>query len=94
MEIRDARLEDASSACQVVGRSISELCVADHGNDPAILKQWLNNKTPENLASWITHPDIYSGLMFANLITLAHFSVSAAMSLPKSEGEPENTEEP
>jgi hypothetical protein len=57
MEIRDARLEDASSACQVVGRSISELCVADHGNDPAILKQWLNNKTPENLASWITHPD-------------------------------------
>jgi len=36
----------------------------------------------------------YSGLMFANLITLAHLSVSAAMSLPKSEGELENTEEP
>jgi len=30
----------------------------------------------------------YSGLMPANLITVAHFSVSAAMSLPKSAGEP------
>src|SRR5262244_3817528 len=30
----------------------------------------------------------YSGLMPANLITLAHFSVSATMSLPKSAGEP------
>jgi len=57
MEIRDARLEDASSACQVVRRSISELCVADHGNDPTILKQWLNNRTPENFASWIAHPN-------------------------------------
>ena len=30
----------------------------------------------------------YSGLMPANLITFAHFSVSSAMSLPKSAGEP------
>jgi hypothetical protein len=29
----------------------------------------------------------HSGLMFANLITLPHFSVSAAMNLPKSAGE-------
>jgi GNAT superfamily N-acetyltransferase len=57
MEIRDARLEDASSACEVVRRSISELCVADHENDPAILTRWLNNKTPENLAAWITRTD-------------------------------------
>src|SRR6516225_6037314 len=28
--------------------------------------------------------------MFANLITLAHFSVSSAISLPKSTGEPES----
>ena len=33
----------------------------------------------------------YSTLIFANLITLAHFSVSSAMSLPKSAGEPEST---
>src|SRR5262249_40490548 len=30
----------------------------------------------------------HSGLMFAVLITLPHFSVSSAMSLPKSVGEP------
>src|SRR6516162_1155799 len=29
---------------------------------------------------------IHSGLMFANLITLAHFSVSSAMKLPNSAG--------
>ena len=32
-------------------------------------------------------PD-HSGLMPANLTTLPHFSVSSAMSLPKSAGEP------
>src|SRR6266403_5319040 len=35
----------------------------------------------------IRQPD-HSGLMPANLTTLAHFSVSSAMSLPKSAGEP------
>ncbi len=30
----------------------------------------------------------HSGLMPANLITLAHFSVSSAINLPKSAGEP------
>src|SRR5437870_4263628 len=33
----------------------------------------------------------YSGLMFANLTTFAHFSVSSAMSLPNSAGEPVST---
>ena len=33
----------------------------------------------------------HSGLMFAVRITLAHFSVSSAMSLPKSAGEPAST---
>jgi GNAT superfamily N-acetyltransferase len=56
MEIRDARLEDAPTGCQVLRRSITELCVADHRNDPAILAQWLGNKTPEAFVSWITQP--------------------------------------
>src|SRR6516162_1693384 len=42
-------------------------------------------------------PD-HSGLMFANLITLAHFlahfSVSSAISFPKSAGEPASTVPP
>jgi GNAT superfamily N-acetyltransferase len=57
MEIRDAVAEDAPAACQVLRRSITELCVADHANDPAILQRWLSNKTPEIVASWIASPD-------------------------------------
>ena len=53
MEIRDAVAEGAPAACRVMRRSITELCVADHRNDPTILTQWLGNKTPEIFASWI-----------------------------------------
>jgi GNAT superfamily N-acetyltransferase len=53
MEIRDATPDDASAACQVLRRSITELCVADHRNDREILTGWLSNKTPENFKSWI-----------------------------------------
>ena len=52
MLIRDATAADAATACAVLRASISELCVADHGNDPAILARWLGNKTPENVAAW------------------------------------------
>src|ERR1700730_5183869 len=37
---------------------------------------------------------VYSALMLAARITLAHFSVSLAMSLPKSAGEPGSTVAP
>lgn len=54
MKIRDAALEDAVAACDVLSRSISELCAADHHNNPEILERWLANKTPEIIESWIT----------------------------------------
>jgi GNAT superfamily N-acetyltransferase len=54
MEIRDGQAEDAPAACLVLRRSIAELCVADHRNDPTILARWLSNKTPEIFRSWIT----------------------------------------
>jgi ribosomal protein S18 acetylase RimI-like enzyme len=53
MNIRDATPEDGPAACEVMRRSIAELCVADHRNDPAILGRWLSNKTPEIFRSWI-----------------------------------------
>jgi GNAT superfamily N-acetyltransferase len=56
MEIRDAAPEDAPAACEVLRRSIAELCVADHGGDAAILARWLANKTPANVARWIARP--------------------------------------
>jgi GNAT superfamily N-acetyltransferase len=56
MEIRDAVVEDAAAACQVIRRSIVELCALDHRDDPTILQKWLANKTPEIIASWIAQP--------------------------------------
>jgi len=56
VQIRDAVPEDASAACEVLRRSISELCGADHRNDPEILTRWLANKTPEIVGSWIIEP--------------------------------------
>ena len=49
-------MEDAAAVCEVLTRSILELCAADHRNDPAILARWLRNKTPESVASWIAAP--------------------------------------
>jgi GNAT superfamily N-acetyltransferase len=48
---------------RVLRRSISELCVADHRHDPAILARWLSNKTPADVASWIALP--YNSLLVA-----------------------------
>ncbi|SDR79177.1 GNAT family N-acetyltransferase [Bradyrhizobium canariense] len=53
MKIRDAVPDDAPAACQVMRRSIAELCTADHNNDATILQKWLSNKTPEIFKSWI-----------------------------------------
>src|SRR5262249_35244601 len=46
----------------------------------AFAERTLRNISPDRVR--------HSGLMFAARITLAHFSVSSAMSLPKSAGEP------
>lgn len=53
------RLADASlarEACDVVRRSITHCCTLDHRNDPAVLDAWLANKTPDNVARWMTAP--------------------------------------
>jgi GNAT superfamily N-acetyltransferase len=57
LEIRDAKAEDAADALLVLKRSIAELCVADHRNDPKILESWLGNKTTENFVGWVKQPD-------------------------------------
>jgi GNAT superfamily N-acetyltransferase len=55
MHIRDAEPTDAAAASEVIRRSITELCAADHHDDPAILTPWLANKTPEIVARWIAN---------------------------------------
>lgn len=78
MEIRDAIPEDAPAACEVLRRSISELCFPDHRNDPAILAHWLSNKTPAIVASWIAQPDRSLLLAVEQDAVLAVGSVSNA----------------
>lgn len=36
--------------------SITELCVADHGNDPAKLAAWTRNKSPEGVQAMLASP--------------------------------------
>ena len=57
LTVRDATPDDAVAGCEVMRRSIVELCITDHGNDPAILGRWLANKTPETFSAWIAQPD-------------------------------------
>lgn len=59
-EIRVAKPGDATAACNVLCRSISECCTEDHRNDTAILSAWLGNKTPETVESWFNLPSNFS----------------------------------
>jgi N-acetylglutamate synthase-like GNAT family acetyltransferase len=60
MKIRDARIDDAKAACEVLRRSITELCSQDHKNDNEFLSKWLANKTPDNVAKWIADENNYT----------------------------------
>lgn len=56
-EVRAAHADEATAICAVLRRSITELCVADHQNNPVWLEDWLANKQPEIVAGWIADPD-------------------------------------
>lgn len=53
MLIREAQTADAAQACEVMRRSIAELCGCDHRGDPVIVGRWLANKRPDIVRSWI-----------------------------------------
>jgi GNAT superfamily N-acetyltransferase len=52
-----ARSEDADAAVDVLRRSITELCSADHHGDLAIIGQWLSNKTQQHFLLWLDAAD-------------------------------------
>ncbi len=60
VKIRKASLADADAACNVLRRSITESCVEDHRNEPGVLLNWLQNKTPENVARWFANHESFS----------------------------------
>jgi N-acetylglutamate synthase-like GNAT family acetyltransferase len=53
MLVRSACSHDIEEMVSVVRRSITELCVQEYRNDPAVLQRWLENKTPESFRRWI-----------------------------------------
>jgi GNAT superfamily N-acetyltransferase len=57
IEIREAMDADAVEAINTLRRSITELCVADHQNNPCEVEDWLSNKTVETWRQWITRDD-------------------------------------
>lgn len=57
--IRAAVAADAGAATEVVRRSITELCRADHQDDPDTLERWLANKTPAYFRTWIERAENY-----------------------------------
>lgn len=57
LDLRPAEDRDAAAAMDVIRRSITELCRADHRDDPAELDAWLANKTERNWFRWRARPD-------------------------------------
>lgn len=70
--IRRAVVADAPAMSAILIASITELCVADHRNDPALLAGWLANKAPGSVAQWFTNPD-------STLLVAEHDGVPAAV---------------
>jgi GNAT superfamily N-acetyltransferase len=81
MRIREARVEDAAAACEVLRRSIVELCAADHGNDPALLDPWLANKTPENVLAWMAETHLLVAEEDGRLLGVAGLSSAGRVTL-------------
>lgn len=60
LTVRVAIEDDAQTAIEVIRRSISELCTADHHGDPEALAQWLANKTAAHFRTWLASPGQYT----------------------------------
>ena len=54
--VRSANEADTAAMSQVLVASISELCTADHGNDPSKLSAWLANKSPGGVRAMLANP--------------------------------------
>ncbi len=60
MNIRPALPSEAEAAIELVRRSITQLCVEDHQNDPMTLQGWLANKSAKNMRAWIETPGSFA----------------------------------
>ena len=51
--LRRATVFDVFDLSRVLIRSITQLCKADHGDDPQVIAQWAANKDPVTIRGWI-----------------------------------------
>lgn len=56
--LRPARADDVPAMSAVLIASITELCAADHHDDPQKLGAWTRNKSVEGVASMLANPDM------------------------------------
>lgn len=56
IDIRKAVPDDAVAACELLRRSIEQVCEPDHRGRPDVLDTWLANKKPETVAAWFASP--------------------------------------
>lgn len=81
MQIRRAVPEDAEAACEVLRRSIAELCAADHQGDAPTLAAWLANKTPENVRRWIGNQHLFVAAEGGAILGVAALSPAGEITL-------------
>ncbi len=81
IRIRSAQPSDAVVACEVIRRSIKELCEADHGNDEIFLAHWLANKTPGSMVGWITNSHVFVAEEIGQVVGVAALTGSGHITL-------------
>ena len=59
VEVAKAARSDALQVCEVLRRSILEVCGPDYTQIDGFVENWLDNKTPETIAKWIEAPETY-----------------------------------
>ena len=57
IKVRLAGVKDAKDCSTVLCASIRNLCIPDHHGDEDVIAGWIENKTPENLRSWIENSE-------------------------------------
>jgi GNAT superfamily N-acetyltransferase len=56
LSVRRAEPGDIPAMSRVLIASITDLCSADHGNDPAAIAAWTRNKSVKGVAAMLEHP--------------------------------------
>jgi GNAT superfamily N-acetyltransferase len=56
IRVRPAVEADIPAMSAVMTASVTELCGADHHDDPANIAQWVSNRTPEGIAKMLGNP--------------------------------------